>query len=331
MGMLFFTSPIGLGHATRDAAIAERLGAGRRGAVFVTGGPAANLLSEYGYAVLDVYRPPPFDVGAGRLRHAALWLGRYMSYHYRCRRIASGIIERYKPNMIVSDEDFASLAVYGGRKVLITDILESRFTSGLSGMVERRLNRSMGHIISGCDAVIMPQDGPDRGNVRSVGPIVRRIEETRQSLRDRYHMGRKTILVTVGGTAAGRFLLDAMRPVSAALSGVADTVTAAGPALGGGVRDLHKMIYAADVVVSLAGRSTMDEAAAYGTPGVFIPISGHFEQEANAARAGYGHGDLHRLRDILSEMLERPAARAPLEGAQEGAGRAARIISQYLI
>ena len=37
-----------------------------------------------------------------------------------------------------------------------------------------------------------------------------------------------------------------------------------------------------DLVVSLAGRSTIDESRVYGTPGIFIPIKDHFEQEQNA-------------------------------------------------
>jgi len=326
--ILFFTSPIGLGHASRDAAVAARLDDVR----FVTGGPAAALLEGRGFAVDDVYTPPPFEVKGGRLARRALWLARYYRYYKRCKGVAGRIIREYDPDIVVADEDFAALAAAGFSpktvsRVLITDILESRFVGGLAGLVERRMNGAMRRMMDGCDAVIMPQDGPDRSNLRMVGPIVRDIAEDRHTLRERFGMAGKTVLVTVGGTAAGRFLLDAMEPVAARLRGTADTSILPGPALGGDtIHDLHQRIMAADVVVSLAGRSTMDEAAAYGTPGVFIPISGHFEQEDNAARLGYSHGDVRRLYDIILERLAEPRRPRPAEGAR----RAAAIIQSLI-
>ena len=55
----------------------------------------------------------------------------------------------------------------------------------------------------------------------------------------------------------------------------------------GFVNNLHEIIFAADVIVSLTGKSTIDETRAYVTPGVFIPIKRHFEQEDNAREKVY--------------------------------------------
>ena len=41
----------------------------------------------------------------------------------------------------------------------------------------------------------------------------------------------------------------------------------------------HEYIKACDLIISLAGKSTIDESMVYGTPGIFIPIKNHFEQE----------------------------------------------------
>ena len=323
--ILFFTSPIGLGHASRDSAIAEQL---RKDVdvIFVSGGVAASFLSKCGHTVLDVYTPPKFDIVSGHLRHKTLWLIRYMKYHYRCRRISLDLIKRYNPKMIVSDEDFAALAMYTGCKVLITDVLQSRFTKGISGMVERRLNHKMTDMILECDAVITPNITSDHKNIHNVGPIVRQIHHPREYLRQKYNMRRKTVLVTVGGTEAGKFLLDAMRPVAADITDVADTIFVGGPILGDSTTHLHQMIYAADVVVSLAGRSTMDEATSYGTPGIFIPISGHFEQEDNAEQFGYTHADIHNIHNLVLEKLRQPR---PHNTTPSGAGKAAQLISGF--
>ena len=55
----------------------------------------------------------------------------------------------------------------------------------------------------------------------------------------------------------------------------------------GFVTNLNEYIYACDLVISLAGRSTMDESIVYNTPGIFIPLKNHFEQEEGARRLGF--------------------------------------------
>ena len=315
--MLFFTSPIGLGHASRDAAIANHLS----GVRFVSGQNAAAFLREYHHTVHDVYRPPALSVHNGTLGGRTRWLVKYYAYYRRCRGVAGRIMDRYKPDVVVSDEDFAAVAEARKRNIrtiLITDILESRFASGVARYVERRMNGAMMQLINSCSHVIMPEFGDDHNNIHRVGPIVRDITESRDTLRNRYKMRRKTVLVTVGGTDAGSFLIDAMKSVTPRLAPHADVIVVGGPSLDNAmVRDLHHMVYAADLVVSLAGRSTMDEASTYGTPGIFIPIRGHFEQEDNARRAGRYNTDT--IYDAILENIRAPRRPVPTRGAESAA------------
>jgi UDP-N-acetylglucosamine--N-acetylmuramyl-(pentapeptide) pyrophosphoryl-undecaprenol N-acetylglucosamine transferase len=175
--IIFFSSPIGLGHATRDIAIAQYLD--KIPTKFVSGQGGPRLFSEYGFDVEDVYRPPSFVINNGRLQNPLRWLLKYYSYYKGCKAISSSIIEKEKPNLIVSDEDFASLTI-GQEKnlksILITDILETKFVSGIGSLIEKKMNRSMRKIIQKCDLVILPEDGPNEGNIIRVGPIVRRIQ-----------------------------------------------------------------------------------------------------------------------------------------------------------
>ena len=187
-----------------------------------------------------------------------------------------------------------------------------------------------------CDCVIIPDIGDDVGNLLHVGPIVRQAGAGRETLRKQLLFSRKTILVSIGGTDAGKFLVDktieAFRRVGSQLD--AELVIVSGPSLKipdsaeyrnlGFVENLHELIYAADLVVSLAGRSTMDESIAYGTPGIFIPIKGHFEQEQGAARMGFTFDDVFRLDQLMEERLLQ--ARAEVEIAM-GAEKAAKLIS----
>lgn len=320
-----FSSPIGLGHITRDIAISDCLPG--TAVNFVTGAGAARMLKETGRGVQDVYRPPPFKVTNGKLRGQARWLWDYYRYYARCKKSARDIISESRPGIVVSDEDFASLAVAQGMgipTVLITDILETRFASGIAGMIERKMNKSMHDIMSRCDAVILPEEGRDEGNMRRVGPIVRQTMHTRDELREKFGFTRDTILVSVGGTDAGTFLIQ--RAIDAAKrSGLgADVVIVQGPAIStkfegvrnmGFVPNMHELVFAADLLVSTAGKSTMDEAAAYGTPAIFIPIRGHFEQEDNARDAGFSHTDLGRLGGLMASKMGGPRVRAGAKGA----------------
>lgn len=336
-GILFFSSPIGLGHAARDLAVADALAEapadGAGGVRFVSGGAAAAFLAGQRFEADDAYRPPAFSVRGGALGGAGRWLASYYLYYRRCLRAARRLIALHRPRVVVSDEDFASLSAAheaGVRTALITDVFETRFCRGWPGArIESLMNASMRRIMSRCDAVLAPfEPGSAEAaaaaaacpSVQAVGPVVRRPRGPRRRLREQLGMEGPTVLACAGGTGAGRFVLDAAERAAEEFGG-ADVVVACGPSLaargrpagngGGGSRirrigavpNLHEYVYAADAVVSLAGRSTMDECRQYGTPGVFIPIRGHFEQEDNAVGEGFAHGDVGRLGELVRSAL----------------------------
>jgi UDP-N-acetylglucosamine--N-acetylmuramyl-(pentapeptide) pyrophosphoryl-undecaprenol N-acetylglucosamine transferase len=331
---IFFASPIGLGHATRDMAIAEQL---KTDLLFVSGEGAAKLLAK-NYDTLDLYRPEKFIVKSGQLQHSFKWLMNYYSYYKKCKEIAKDILSKHD-GLIISDEDFASIAVgeeMGRKRVLITDITETHFTTGPASIIEKKMNKEIQKMMKACDCVIIPDIGDDSGNVRHVGPIVRQASADRDTLRKRFGFDKSTILVTIGGTDAGRYLIEKAIEAHNKLKLDSELVVAAGPSLQlpdsqeyrnlGFVDNLHELIYAADLVVSLAGRSTMDESIAYGTPGIFIPIKNHFEQEQGAARLGFKYEDIFRLEQLIKEKL---GGRSNVVDTG-GAARAAKIISALL-
>ncbi|HEX2558011.1 MAG TPA: glycosyltransferase, partial [Nitrososphaera sp.] len=304
---IFFASPIGLGHATRDLAIAEQL---KTRLLFVSGEGAAKLLAN-SHDTLDVYRPEKFIVESGKLQHSFRWLMNYYFYYKKCKEIARDILKKHD-GLIISDEDFASIAVCEDmhrKRVLVTDITETRFTNGPASIIEKKMNKEMQKMMKACDCVIIPDVGDDEGNVRHVGPIVRQASADRDTLRRRFGFNKNTILVTIGGTDAGRYLIEKAIEAHSKLKMDSDIVVVSGPSLQlpdsqeyhnlGFVDNLHELIYAADLVISLAGRSTMDESIAYGTPGIFIPIKNHFEQEQGAARLGFKYEDIFQLETLM--------------------------------
>ncbi len=333
----FFSSPIGLGHATRDIAIASNFQ--NISAKFVTGSGAAKILKNLDFKVEDKYIPPQFIVENGILKNSTRWLWNYYQYYKRCKDIAKKTIDKDNPKLVVSDEDFASLTIAQDKKipaVLITDVVQTNFVNGIASFIERKMNKSMQDIMKKCETVIIPENGPDEGNIKRVGPIVRQTSFSREDLRKKFSFDKKTIVISIGGTDAGLFLIEKALEVIAKIDQDITVVVVSGPSLSkkfgdtikniGFVSNLHEMIFASDVIVSLAGKSTIDEARAYGTPGIFIPIKGHFEQEDNAREEGFGFEDVNRLDKLILEKLEQK--RNPVE--TKGAINAYNIIKKLV-
>jgi len=334
----FFASPIGLGHVTRDIAIANYFQ--NNSINFITGSGAAKILKNLDFSVLDKYNPPSFVIKNGILQNSTKWLWNYYKYYKECKDISKKILHRDDPNLVISDEDFASLTVAQEMKiptVLITDVLETKFTKGITSIIEKKMNKSMQEIIKKCDVVIIPEDGENQDNIKRVGPIVRQINESREKLREKFSFTQKTILISVGGTDAGVFLIEESLKAISAINQDIETILVSGPAISkkfenvrnmGFVNNLHELIFASDVIISMAGKSTIDEANAYGTPSIFIPIKGHFEQEDNASRQGFVFEDIKRLKELILEKMEQKRYQNDTNGARDAAGIIKKLITE---
>ena len=322
----FFSSPIGLGHVTRDIAIVDNFK--DISVNFVTGNGAAKILKKLDHKVQDVYNPPSFIVENGKLNNQTKWLWNYYQYYKNCKNISEKILKNNNSQLVVSDEDFASLTVAQDLEipnVLITDVLETKFTKGIASFIERKMNKSMMKIIKNCDVVIIPEKGDDQNNIKRVGPIVREINFSREELREKFEFNKTTVVISIGGTNAGIFLIDEAIKAILKINQDIQIILVSGPAVTkkfdnvknlGFIHNLHEIIYASDLIISLAGKSTIDEANAYGTPGIFIPIKGHFEQEDNARNEGFIFEDINRLDKLILEKLEQKRNKINTEGAK---------------
>ena len=322
----FFSSPIGLGHVTRDIAIVNNLK--DISINFITGSGAAKILKKLEYKVNDIYNPPSFIVENGVLNSQTKWLWNYFQYYKKCKKISEKIIKKNNSNLIISDEDFASLTVAQNLKIpniLITDVLETKFTKGIASFIEREMNKSMMKIIKNCNLVIIPEEGDDQDNIRRTGPIVRETNLSREELRRKFSFDKTTIVISIGGTSAGLFLIDKAIESILKINQDIEIVVVSGPSVTkkfdnvknlGFIDNLHELISASDLIISLAGKSTIDEAKAYGTPGIFIPIKDHFEQEDNAKMEGFVFEDINRLDELILEKLEEKRNKVNTDGTK---------------
>lgn len=336
LDLVFFSSPIGLGHATRDIAISQNLdGVTKR---FVSGGGAPKLILQNGFDVDNLYKPPPFQIENGNLKQPLKWLFKYYSYYKECKVISSKIFETYSPKLVLSDEDFASLVVAQEKRIktiLVTDILETKFAKGIGSIIENKMNKSMKKIIKNCDLVIIPENGEDEENIVRVGPIVRKTPQSREQLREKFAFHKKTIVVSIGGTDSGKFLIEKILEIYPRIGLDVEIVIVSGPSFNlelphirnlGFVNNLHEVVFAADLIISLAGKSTIDESKYYGTPGIFIPIKGHFEQEANAKELGFSYDDIFQLDELIKEKINQKRNLEIFDGAK----KASDLIRNFL-
>jgi len=336
--ILFFSSPIGLGHATRDLAIINQLQI--ESCKVFSGSSAIEFFHKNKIEAQDVYLPPKFDVIDGKLEKSLKWLWSYYKYYKTCKKISSKIISDEKPKLIISDEDFASVAIAQKRKIpniIITDILETKFTTGFGGMIEKKMNKTMQIMLDRANKVIIPELGKNQNNIIRTGPIVRKIEKNRDEIRKVLNFEKKTIVLSVGGTDAGIFLIKQTIEAVKKIQIDVDLVLVSGPKITekfsgsikniGFVKNLHEIIFAADLVISLAGKSTIDESIVYGTPGIFIPIKDHFEQEDNAKEMGFNFEDIFNLENLIKEKLSKNRN----EQQENGVNLAGMEISKILL
>lgn len=364
MTTMIFTSPIGLGHITRDIAIVNQIIKlyGYSDFDFITGSIAFDFISseidssqDKKFNTYNIFSPPRFSINNGKLENNFLWLLRYISYYRKSKLkvenlLANKISEGKSNSLIISDEDFASLSVakdLSMSRIFITDILYTHFIkSPVFSKIEKFLNKSMHGLIKSSNCVIIPECGNSKDNFFYVGPIVREILESREYLRKKFSFNKKTILVTTGGTTAGLYLIKKTIETFSKLKNRidCDLIISFSPphhhksfsTLGnneyrkiGFVQNIHEYIYASDLVISLAGKSTIDESLVYGTPGIFIPIKNHFEQEERASAYGFTYNDINNLESVIETNLKVNHGKKDKK-VDNGAIKAANLIYEYL-
>jgi pimeloyl-ACP methyl ester carboxylesterase/predicted glycosyltransferase len=178
----------------------------------------------------------------------------------------------------------------------------------------------------------------------------------REEARDEfgYAAGERVCLVTVGGSGVGGHLLrrviEAYPDASRSIPGLR-MVVVAGPRIDPGslpshpgvqihgyLDDMHRRMAAADVAIVQGGLTTTMELAALGTPFVYVPLRGHFEQQLLVPRrlARYRAGtrmDFHAVTPdavaaAIGDAMVNHTDYRPVE--TDGASRAAAMIAELL-
>jgi len=333
--ILYGISPIGLGHATRSLVVLRLLAQAGADVRVFSGGEPVEFLRHQGVGVDDIVADTPPRVVDGKMTRASIWYLRSWLGHRRTLPRTRALFDNFRPDIVVSDEEFTGVSVGGERhvkRVFISDELELGFAKGwLARRIEGRIYRWYRQLQDSVDLLIIPDRGVDRGNRRFVGPISREASPDLRETRRKHGLPPEgqIVLLSLSGSGLGDFLIsravEVMRntPVEGAFLVITGNrgkkVGSAGVHDLGMVDDNQDLVACADLVISSAGKSTIDEAGAAGTPIIAIPIENHAEQERNAAALGFAPGDLNRLGQLVAERIGRRGAKVASAGAEKAA------------
>ena len=335
----------GLGHATRSVALARGLleRDPRLYFLFLAGSPALDLVVASGFDALTMPPAPDFPSQDGVLGPAWRWYRDYARYLRTAARFMrrEGDWDYYR--FLVSDSELASVRAAVRHHVptalLLVDFARRFARDPLSRAAEGLGNFWFSRLARRVDLILVTDPAPDLPNVERIGPIVRRPSASRETLREDLFFRKRTILVTVGGTGTGEFLLRAaVRAFRELDLPDASMVVVSGPKLKvdpapgvytyGFLPNLQDFVLAADLVITAAGKGTVAEARAFGTPVIAIPPKGHVEAERNAAELGYRHEDIARLRELIPEKLALGRLPRMPTGNEEAVERLARFLDE---
>jgi len=333
--VLYSVSPIGFGHASRAVAIGLKLRERSLEPEFATGGPAVRFLQSYGFKVHDIVREPVPAESGGVMKRTTLWYIRYGIGYRSTRRRMADLVATLSPTLVVGDEEFASVSLAmekGLPHALISDELQLGFArSAIAKRMEAYASRWYVDFQRRVSNLLVPSFGTDRGNIHYMTPVTREVTKPREATRAEHGLplDSRVVLLSSSGSGRRRFLLqravEAFRKVRGD-SDVFATTGVGGPPVRddkvhelGIVRDNQNLVAASDLVISTAGKSTIDECASTGTPMIAIPIKNHAEQERNAAEIGFTFRDADRLEELIPKLLGKRSEPARYAGAERTA------------
>ena len=252
------------------------------------------------------------------------WYWEYAKYLRYATRFLKKEADWEHFRFLISEEEMASVRLAVARRVptvVFAHAIGQAFgRDALTRVIERYGRRWMRSLLEREAVLVLALErGIELPNAVYVGPIVRPFSASREKLREEFVFRKKTILVAPGGSSLGGFLIaEAIRAFRKLAMDDAQMIVVTGPKLPapkeadvywkGFVPNLQDYVLAADLVITLAGKGTMIEALAAGTPVIAIPLKRHAEQERNVLAFGvpYTFADTFRLRELIPARLAEP-------------------------
>lgn len=338
MKVLITSCGIGMGHASRDMALADKLRERGFEVMFASYGSGHEMILESGN--YDSLKLPDIKFyGNERGLDIKYTAKRSISVPFvflKSMYHESKIIKKFKPNIVIADSHYSvpiTCKILGIPCIMITNELTLNFSPFYPNdktveYLENVLERFIRDVFKLCKVVIIPDfEGsikiPSKleNMVTYTGPFLKKNPaelESKEELRKKFGFSsvEKIVLVTVGGSEFGRKLLDIIMEASERMDHD-KMIVVTGPCIGSDfISDSDKVIKKkyldnmmewmklSDVIISHAGHNTTMEIASLGIPNILIPIDNHPEQLRNASNMDkYGISIVRDIKKLDPDKL----------------------------
>jgi UDP-N-acetylglucosamine--N-acetylmuramyl-(pentapeptide) pyrophosphoryl-undecaprenol N-acetylglucosamine transferase len=338
MKVLIMPCGIGIGHASRCVAIAKKLQEEGVEVAFASYGSGYEMLKSYPeYKTIKLPDIKFYgDAGELDIKYTAKKSIGVPFIFLKSIYYESRLIKKFKPDLILADSHFSvpiTAKLKGVPCVMITNELTLNFSDLYPDdktveYLENGLKKFVKDVCNLCKAVLVP-DVPGSIEIPQklekivfhTGPLLKNDPEKmpcRDELRKElgFQISEKIVLVTVGGSEFGIELLKLICIASTRIN-CDKLIIVTGPQIESDfifesnkiikkkfLENMMDWMKISDVIVSLAGHTTIMEVMSLGIPNIVVPIDNHPEQLKNSINvAGYGISIVEDIKKLSPEKM----------------------------
>ncbi|RAP47572.1 MAG: hypothetical protein BZ135_02045 [Methanosphaera sp. rholeuAM6] len=318
MKILITTCGVGIGHTSRDIALAQYLEQNNHTIEFASYGSGLKYLKRYKYKTYPLPKMN-FEGNDGELNiEDSIKQSKDIPFTFiKSMYKESRIIRKSKPDIIICDSHY-SMPITAKFLNIPCYIITNDLTFGFSKSTqaksikyfEKSIRKFIIEITKGCQKILIPDvpgiiQIPEELQYKTnyIGPLLHHnIEEiaTKHQLRQKYNIKQedKIIVVTIGGSEFGKILITNICEISHRIQAdkiiiftglEVDSTTFTNydknrVILKQFTNELVEWMKLSDLTITLAGHTTSMELISIKQPNIMIPITNHVEQERNAQR-----------------------------------------------
>ena len=318
MKILITTCGVGIGHASRDLALAKTLQENGHYVEFASYGSGLKYLKKYNYTVHKLPQMN-FQGKDGEINiEDSIKQSKDIPFTFiKSMYKESRIVKKAKPDIVISDSHYSMPITAKFLNIpcyIITNDLSFGFSKSTDinaiKYFEKGIRKFIIEISNGCQKILVP-DIPEsiqipeelKNKTDYIGPLLHhKIDgiQTKEKLRAKHNIPEddRIIVVTIGGSEFGKILIENIITISEEIQ--ADKIY-----IFTGI-EIHKNSFTkynrkklilqeftpdmvewmklSDLTITLAGHTTSMELISIQKPNIMIPIQNHVEQERNAKR-----------------------------------------------
>lgn len=321
MKILITTCGVGIGHSSRDLALAEFLEKNGHTIEFASYGSGLKYLKEYDFKIYTLPKMN-FEGENGNINvEESIKQSKDIPFTFiKSMYKESRIIKKSKPDIVICDSHY-SMPITAKFLHIPCYIITNDLTFGFSKNTqmksiqyfEKSIRKFIIEITKSCKKILIP-DVPGvieipqelRNKTEYIGPLlhydVKKVR-TKEELRYKHHIknDETVIVVTIGGSEFGKVLIKDMCQISEDIK--ADRIIIfTGLEVNSNefnqfnkekviikqfTHELVEWMKLSDLTVTLAGHTTSMELLSIKQPNIMLPIKNHVEQERNAQRMSH--------------------------------------------